>query len=218
MDDLSTTWIKTRWTLTTGLYPARTFWWIRRAASSGSTRGAGTSQGPIYVTIVDVCPCQYSWGTQSICCGPVPHFDLSYWAHEHLAHPTQGKMMLRFRPGQLRHERTRGREKGCECTHGRRGRRGEREEAEHAQRRRRRSARFCQATPPPRRFPESSPSTAMRSPLGGASTRTRTSGRRYPSSGTVREAAPRCACRSVREGGWLCVAQTARTPSSRLRG
>ena len=52
----------------------------------------------IYVTIVDVCPCQYSWGTQSICCGPVPHFDLSYWAHEHLAHPTQGKMMLRFRP------------------------------------------------------------------------------------------------------------------------
>ena len=52
----------------------------------------------IYVTIVDVCPCQYSWGEQTICCGPVPHFDLSYWAHELLAHPLQGKMMLRFRP------------------------------------------------------------------------------------------------------------------------
>ena len=28
----------------------------------------------------------------------MPHFDLSYWAHELLAHPLQGKMMLRFRP------------------------------------------------------------------------------------------------------------------------
>ena len=33
-----------------------------------------------------------------MCCGPIPHFDLSYWAHEKLAHPIQGKMMLKFRP------------------------------------------------------------------------------------------------------------------------
>ena len=58
--------------------------------------------------------------------------------------PDAGEDDAQVQARQLRHERTGGREKGCECTHGRRGRRGEREEAEHAQRRRRRSARFCQ--------------------------------------------------------------------------
>ena len=43
----------------------------------------------VFVKIVDVCPCRYSWGTQRVCCGPVPHFDLSFWAHEKLAHPIQ---------------------------------------------------------------------------------------------------------------------------------
>ena len=52
----------------------------------------------IFVTVVDICPCAYSWGVQDVCCGPIPHFDLSYWAHETLAHPIQGKAMLRFRP------------------------------------------------------------------------------------------------------------------------
>ena len=52
----------------------------------------------IFVTIVDVCPCSYSWGKQRVCCGPIPHFDLSFWAAERLAHPVQGKQMLRFRP------------------------------------------------------------------------------------------------------------------------
>lgn len=50
------------------------------------------------MTIIDICPCNYSWGQQRVCCGPIPHFDLSYWAHEKLAHPIQGKMMLKFRP------------------------------------------------------------------------------------------------------------------------
>ena len=171
----------------------------------------------IYVTIVDVCPCQYSWGTQSICCGPVPHFDLSYWAHEHLAHPTQGKMMLRFRPVNCDTK---------EPVDARRGASARMGVADVEEKGRRLSMlngggdgqRVFVNNASSERFPESSPFTAMRSPLVGASTRTRTSGRRYPSSGTAREAAPRCACRSVREGGWRCVAQTARTPSSRLRG
>lgn len=52
----------------------------------------------VFVTIVDTCPCVYSWGEQRVCCGPIPHFDLSFWAAERLAHPIQGKQMLRFRP------------------------------------------------------------------------------------------------------------------------
>ena len=51
----------------------------------------------IFVTIVDKCPCEY-FHEQRVCCGPMPHFDLSYYAHETLAHPTQGKIMIRFRP------------------------------------------------------------------------------------------------------------------------
>ena len=52
----------------------------------------------VFVRVIDLCPCEYSWGRQRVCCGPIPHFDLSYWAHEKLAHPIQGKMMLQFRP------------------------------------------------------------------------------------------------------------------------
>lgn len=51
----------------------------------------------IFVKIVDKCPCSYFY-EQTICCGPIPHFDLSYWAHEKLLHPVQGKAMIRFRP------------------------------------------------------------------------------------------------------------------------
>jgi|AntAceMinimDraft_12_1070368.scaffolds.fasta_scaffold55106_2 hypothetical protein len=43
----------------------------------------------VFVTIIDLCPCQYSWGRQEVCCGPIPHFDLSFWAHQKLAHPLQ---------------------------------------------------------------------------------------------------------------------------------
>ena len=48
--------------------------------------------------IIDTCPCDYEYGTQEICCGPVPHFDLSFYAFEKLAHPIQGKMNIEFRP------------------------------------------------------------------------------------------------------------------------
>ena len=51
----------------------------------------------IFVKIVDKCPCSYFY-EQTICCGPVPHFDLSYWGYEKLLHPIQGKVMIRFRP------------------------------------------------------------------------------------------------------------------------
>ena len=51
----------------------------------------------IFVTVVDKCPCAY-FHEQRVCCGPMPHFDLSYYAHEILAHPIQGKIMIRFRP------------------------------------------------------------------------------------------------------------------------
>ena len=50
------------------------------------------------MTIVDKCPCEYFY-EQRVCCGPMPHFDLSYyWACEKLAHPIQGKIMIQFRP------------------------------------------------------------------------------------------------------------------------
>jgi len=52
----------------------------------------------IKVRIIDTCPCNYITGTQEICCGPVPHFDLSYWAYETIAHPLQGKINILFRP------------------------------------------------------------------------------------------------------------------------
>ena len=52
----------------------------------------------IFVQIIDICPCDYIYGRQEICCGDIPHFDLSFWAFELLAHPIQGKMNLLFRP------------------------------------------------------------------------------------------------------------------------
>ena len=52
----------------------------------------------IKVKIIDTFPCDYEYGTQEICCGPVPHFDLSFYAFEKLAHPIQGKMNIEFRP------------------------------------------------------------------------------------------------------------------------
>ena len=52
----------------------------------------------IFIQIIDICPCDYIYGRQEICCGDIPHFDLSFWAFELLAHPIQGKMNLLFRP------------------------------------------------------------------------------------------------------------------------
>jgi len=52
----------------------------------------------LVVQIIDICPCDYIYGRQEICCGDIPHFDLSFWAFELLAHPMQGKMNLMFRP------------------------------------------------------------------------------------------------------------------------
>ena len=52
----------------------------------------------LFVQIIDICPCDYIYGRQEICCGDIPHFDLSFWAFETLAHPLQGKMNLLFRP------------------------------------------------------------------------------------------------------------------------
>ena len=52
----------------------------------------------LIIQIIDICPCDYIYGRQEICCGDIPHFDLSFWAFESLAHPLQGKMNLLFRP------------------------------------------------------------------------------------------------------------------------
>lgn len=52
----------------------------------------------LFIQIIDICPCDYIYGRQEICCGDIPHFDLSFWAFESLAHPLQGKMNLLFRP------------------------------------------------------------------------------------------------------------------------
>ena len=60
----------------------------------------------IFVTIVDVCPCSYSWGKQRVCCGPIPHFDLSFWAAERLAHPVRWKTDASLSAGGLRDART----------------------------------------------------------------------------------------------------------------
>lgn len=52
----------------------------------------------IVVTTIDSCPCKYIGGrNQSVCCGPIDHLDLSYWAFNKLAHPLYGKMMLEYR-------------------------------------------------------------------------------------------------------------------------
>ncbi|GFH29604.1 expansin-like EG45 domain-containing protein [Haematococcus lacustris] len=64
----------------------------------------------VRVRIVDSCPCVQvlpdgaptvkpggEVRRQEWCCGPVHHFDLSYWAFEQLAHPLFGAMMLEYR-------------------------------------------------------------------------------------------------------------------------
>ncbi|KAJ9505556.1 hypothetical protein QJQ45_028036, partial [Haematococcus lacustris] len=64
----------------------------------------------VRVRIVDSCPCVQvlpdgaptvkpggEVRRQEWCCGPVNHFDLSYWAFEQLAHPLFGAMMLEYR-------------------------------------------------------------------------------------------------------------------------
>lgn len=52
----------------------------------------------ITVTTIDSCPCKYIGGReQSLCCGPIDHFDLSFWAFNKLAHPLYGLMMLEYR-------------------------------------------------------------------------------------------------------------------------
>lgn len=53
----------------------------------------------IFVTITDTCPCTSATANNTAwCCGPVEHFDLSFWAFERLAHPLYGTQMLDFRP------------------------------------------------------------------------------------------------------------------------
>jgi len=53
----------------------------------------------IFVTITDTCPCTSATANNTAwCCGPVQHFDLSFWAFERLAHPLYGTQMLDFRP------------------------------------------------------------------------------------------------------------------------
>ncbi|GMH42136.1 hypothetical protein BSKO_10055 [Bryopsis sp. KO-2023] len=53
----------------------------------------------IVITIIDSCPCVYIGGRkQASCCGPLPHFDLSFWAFNKLAHPLYGNMMMEYRP------------------------------------------------------------------------------------------------------------------------
>ncbi|GMH42137.1 hypothetical protein BSKO_10056 [Bryopsis sp. KO-2023] len=53
----------------------------------------------IFITIIDSCPCVYIGGRkQASCCGPLPHFDLSFWAFNKLAHPLYGNMMMEYRP------------------------------------------------------------------------------------------------------------------------
>lgn len=63
-------------------------WWTK-------CRNEDTS---IVITIIDSCPCTYIGGRrQKFCCGPLDHFDLSYWAFNKLAHPAYGLMMLEYR-------------------------------------------------------------------------------------------------------------------------
>ncbi|KAJ9509472.1 hypothetical protein QJQ45_001939 [Haematococcus lacustris] len=63
------------------------------------------------VRVADSCPCKQvlpdgapgvkpggEVRRQEWCCGPVHHFDLSYWAMEQLAHPVFGAIMLNYRP------------------------------------------------------------------------------------------------------------------------
>ncbi|KAL6758139.1 hypothetical protein V8C86DRAFT_3025649 [Haematococcus lacustris] len=63
------------------------------------------------VRVADSCPCKQvlpdgapgvkpggEVRRQEWCCGPVNHFDLSYWAMEQLAHPVFGAIMLNYRP------------------------------------------------------------------------------------------------------------------------
>ncbi|GMH42149.1 hypothetical protein BSKO_10068 [Bryopsis sp. KO-2023] len=53
----------------------------------------------IVITIIDSCPCVYIGGRRQMpCCGPLPHFDLSFWAFDKLAHPLYGNMMIEYRP------------------------------------------------------------------------------------------------------------------------
>lgn len=53
----------------------------------------------IFITIIDTCPCIFRGGRrQKWCCGPIDHFDLSFWAFDKLAHPLYGMMMLEYRP------------------------------------------------------------------------------------------------------------------------
>ena len=169
----------------------------------------------IYVTIVDVCPCQYSWGEQTICCGPVPHFDLSYWAHELLAHPLQGKMMLRFRPVHCDTKEPVDARKGATA------RMGVADFEENGSNRLNmlngggESQRIfvknaSSSSAAPRVVPvyrdEISPGwsfSAYRDQWATISKR-----------GHGEGGAPRCACRSVRAGEWRCGAPDARTPSS----
>lgn len=50
------------------------------------------------ITIIDSCPCTYIGGRkQRFCCGPMDHFDLSFWAFNKLAHPLYGMMMMDYR-------------------------------------------------------------------------------------------------------------------------
>lgn len=50
------------------------------------------------ITIIDSCPCIFVGGRrQQFCCGPIDHFDLSFWAFDKLAHPLYGSMMLEYR-------------------------------------------------------------------------------------------------------------------------
>ena len=59
------------------------------------------TDGSIVVRITDTCPChrpEAQGGYNAPCCGPNPHFDLSYWAWSRLAHPLYGNMVIQFRP------------------------------------------------------------------------------------------------------------------------
>ncbi|KAL6764674.1 hypothetical protein V8C86DRAFT_2468022 [Haematococcus lacustris] len=63
------------------------------------------------VRVIDSCPCTQvlkegapgvkaggETRRQEWCCGPVTHFDISYWAMQQLAHPVTGAIMLNYRP------------------------------------------------------------------------------------------------------------------------
>ncbi|KAJ9517598.1 hypothetical protein QJQ45_025065 [Haematococcus lacustris] len=69
------------------------------------------SDKTVRVRVIDSCPCTQvlpdgapgvkpggEVRRQEWCCGPMPHFDLSWWAFEQLAHPLSGSMMLQYRP------------------------------------------------------------------------------------------------------------------------